>query len=522
MARKGVFLVCGTALLALAWRRGAHRFSPDCLPPLDPFWRKFFLFLFTAFGILYLANSMAPEISPDGSAYHLGLVARYVREHGFHRITTNMYANLSQGVEMLFVVAFSIGRHSAAAMVHFAFLLALPLLIVAYGLRSGFPVAAVCAALFVYISPVVGIDGISGYIDVAVACVAFALFYLLQIWAAERDPGLVVPIGLLAGFGYASKYTAVLAVPYALGFLAWKQQRKRAPLLRPVLVAGLCAGAVMLPWIAKNWIWLGNPFSPFLNAVFPNPYVTVGFEHEYSQMMRIYTLHSRWEIPLQVTVRGALSGLLGPLFLLAPVALAALRRRTGRQVLLGALVFGLPYLGNIGTRFLIPPLPFLAVAIAMELAAVKYLAPPGGHACGSFLAFGNPPLCPARLVAPAQSALARGLAHQAGRALSGCKPAQLCHRPADRAGCAFGRQGSDLYSDTRSLHHAPDSGGLRVGCQPHRRGHSVDAPDSGSYPDVAAAVPIPHTEVAAHPGGPNRFLRERLECRRVAGVRRRA
>ena len=80
---------------------------------------------------------MAPEISPDGSTYHLGLVGRYIRERGFHRITTSMYANLSQGVEMLFVPPFAFGRHSAAAMVHFAFLLALPLAIALYARRAG-------------------------------------------------------------------------------------------------------------------------------------------------------------------------------------------------------------------------------------------------------------------------------------------------------------------------------------------------------------------------------------------------
>jgi hypothetical protein len=36
-----------------------------------------------------------------------------------------MYAQLSQGIELLFLMAFSFGRHSAAALVHYAFLLAL-------------------------------------------------------------------------------------------------------------------------------------------------------------------------------------------------------------------------------------------------------------------------------------------------------------------------------------------------------------------------------------------------------------
>ena len=53
------------------------------------------------------------------------VVARYWREHGFHPIVWNLYASLSEGAEMLFLFAFAFGRHSAASMVHFAFLLAL-------------------------------------------------------------------------------------------------------------------------------------------------------------------------------------------------------------------------------------------------------------------------------------------------------------------------------------------------------------------------------------------------------------
>ena len=78
-----------------------------------------------AFAVLYLATAWAPETSPDGSGYHLGFVARYLRAHAFERVTTDWYAALGEGIEMIYAPAFSIGRHSAAALVHFAFLIAL-------------------------------------------------------------------------------------------------------------------------------------------------------------------------------------------------------------------------------------------------------------------------------------------------------------------------------------------------------------------------------------------------------------
>jgi 4-amino-4-deoxy-L-arabinose transferase-like glycosyltransferase len=105
----------------------------------------------------------------------------------------------------------------------------------------------VAAAIFTYASPIVLLDASIAYVDVALAAVLFSLFYLLQIWDENRDPKMLVPIGLLAGFGYEAKYTAIVAVPYAAGFIAWKLWREGKPVLRPVLVVSLIAVACIVP-----------------------------------------------------------------------------------------------------------------------------------------------------------------------------------------------------------------------------------------------------------------------------------
>jgi hypothetical protein len=363
LAYPAVFAVAGIAAL-VPWRPSLARnvARPDLI-------NRLILLAFSVYFILYFFNSMAPESSFDGSRYHLALAGRYLREHGFHRITNSMYASLSQGVEMLYLWAFAWGRHSAAAMVHLAFLAALVWQMFSYGRRVGLPLAGGCGALLVFSSPVVGVDGTSAYNDVAVAAIAFTLFHLLQIWDETRAPRLLAAIGLVAGFGYAAKYTACLGVVYALGFVAWKSRRR----VRETAIVAGCAGVLAAPWMVKNWMWMGNPFSPFLNGLFRNPYVTVAFEQEFWHHMGLYDLQSRWQIPMQVTTYGSLAGLLGPVFLLSPIALLALRRREGRQLLLAALVFGATYFGNISTRFLIPVLPFVALAMALALSRVPGL-----------------------------------------------------------------------------------------------------------------------------------------------------
>jgi hypothetical protein len=377
LARRGVFLLFGAAVLATAILRGAHRPTGEPLPPLPRYWKPLFGALFGLFAYLYFFTAMAPEISPDGSSYHLGLVSRYLHARGFYHITTNMYAYLSQGTEMLFLYAFAFGRHSAAALVHFAFLVTLPFAMLTYARRFGFPVAGALAALLVFLSPVVGYDGSAAYLDVAVACVLFVFFYLLRIWDEERTPALLIPIGLLAGFAYAMKYTAVLALPYALGFIGWKLFRKRQKLVRPLASVAACALLMIVPWAAKNWITLRNPVSPFFNKYFPNPYVHITFEQEYRASLAHWNGVTDYrDIPLGATVRGGqLQGVLGPVFLLVPLALLALRRREGRHLLLAACIFGLTYPANIGTRFLIPCLPFLALAMGLAVENWRAVAP---------------------------------------------------------------------------------------------------------------------------------------------------
>ena len=324
-------------------------------------------FAFAAFFVLYFFHAMAPEASPDGAGYHLGLVVRYLREHGFVRITDNFYAALPAGVEMLFLFAFAFGRHSSAALVHLAFLVALTWQVYAYARRAGFAQAGAAAALLVFASPAVGIDAASAYNDVALAAIVFTLFNLLETWNETRNTRLLIAIGLLAGFAFTVKYTAWLALPWAAGYVALKSRRSAA-------VVAVWSAVVIAPWLLKNWIWFHNPVAPFFNRVFPNPYVLVSFEETYRRVLSLYHLKSRWQIPMEVTTRGSLSGLLGPVFLLSPLALLALRKSAGRRLLLAALVFGANYFSNIGTRFLIAPLPFVALAMALVLSAVPRLA----------------------------------------------------------------------------------------------------------------------------------------------------
>jgi hypothetical protein len=375
LARPYVFIAVGLLaglILICTWGKATH----ITFARLPTRWKWLFGALFAAFSVVYLVNALAPEMSPDGSAYHLPFLARYLRAHGFTRIDQNLYASLPQGIDLLFLPAVSLGGNSAASMVHFLFLLDLPLLMVSYGRRFGFPLPAVAAAFLVFASPALGWDGTSAYVDVAAATILFALFYLLQIGDYGRRICLLVPIGILAGFSFSAKYSAAIGIPYALGLVAWRQWRNGKPWMRPALTIGCAAALFVLPWMIKNQIFSRNPFAPFANHLFPNPHVHASFEHQYLLDLQHYHLTGWLSIPWELTVKGeTLQGLFGPVFLLLPLALFSLRRRQGRQLWLAGVIFALPWLLNAGARFLIPAAPPLTLALALALPSPAELLP---------------------------------------------------------------------------------------------------------------------------------------------------
>jgi hypothetical protein len=389
IARKGVFQWGGLAVISMALWQARSAPRRKSLPAISLKWITAFFLIFGAFFIYYFFNGLAPEISPDGSGYHLGNVVRMWRNHGFAWDYPSLYAYFSQGAEMLFLVAFTFGRHSAAALVHFTWLCALPLLMVCWGRRFGYSKAGVFAAILVFATPVIGKAGISAYNDLTVATLIFAVFYLLQVWDEYQSPKLLILIGLLSGFSYGVKYTAFLTLPFATGWVCYstlwgsRQSSRRSALsrhswLRSNLLYLLLPALLMVaPWVLRNWLWVGNPFAPFLNSWFPNPYYHPGMERIYAETLRHYPdIKHYWQIPLQLTLRaGFYGGILGPVFLLVPCGLLALRFKSGRRLLLAGLVFALPAYLNVGTRFLIPSLPFLSLAMGIGLADVPAALP---------------------------------------------------------------------------------------------------------------------------------------------------
>jgi hypothetical protein len=122
----------------------------------------------------------------------------------------------------------------------------------------------------------------------------------------------------------------------------------------------------------RNWIDTGNPVAPFFNTWFRNPYFYVVVEQKLGESLRSYGVpfpQRFWE----VAAGARLHGMIGPVFLLAPLTLLAIRRRSIRGLWLLAFIFSAGWWLNAGSRFLLPSLPFVALAMMSVLPRVPVL-----------------------------------------------------------------------------------------------------------------------------------------------------
>jgi hypothetical protein len=307
-----------------------------------------------ALALLYLVYALAPEIQSDAMNYHLALPQQMLQT-GFLTDHRGFYDVLPQGLEMLFAFAMAIGGPSAAKLLHLVFFIATLPLIFALARRLELPEwCAPTASLLYFAAPVCAVSGTAGYNDAA------EVFFVLAVCLlAEKHPMLA---GISAGFCYSIKISGLIILPPALLFYAWRRDWSK--------LAWFAAGAAAMiaPWMVRAFQLTGNPLAPLFNRFFPNPYFYIISEQNMSQWLRNYGTVAWWQMPIEVTLRGErLQGLIGPGFLAIPVALLALRHRAGRLLLAAAALLLPLWIMNAGARFLMPALPFFALAIVLAL-----------------------------------------------------------------------------------------------------------------------------------------------------------
>ena len=225
-------------------------------------------------------NGLTPPLQSDEVRYHLPYALHFV-EQG--RIVPDLYLRFpffTLNVNLLYAAAIIFGDDVTPHFVHLLLgsLAGLALYVLAAPLCGR--VTALCAVMLFFVTPNFRVFAATAYIDLGLA--AFITSAIACLDRARGQPALVVGAGLAFGAALGSKYLALALVPLLVAWAAYRT-RAGAQIARFAAVAVL-AGA---PWYVYNFVWTGNPVSPFAGEWFGSwPWTAEDLADQVEQLTR--------------------------------------------------------------------------------------------------------------------------------------------------------------------------------------------------------------------------------------------
>jgi len=323
-----------------------------------------------------LLQALAPVTAWDGLAYHLNGPELYQQLGRIAHPVDNPYLGFPQFGEMLFLQLQLMGGQTPSVL-HWLFALLTALLVAGEARRLwNEPIGWAAAAIYLSAETVI-LEAGRPYIDLILAFTVLAAYVCLQAWRDDRTWRSLVLAAAFTGFAMASKYSAApIAVAFAM-LIFWRGTGAR---IQSLLVFGLVAALVALPWYLKSWVLLGNPFYPFVfDGLYWDPLRSELFNRFGSGLLTT----APWQLltaPWDMTIWGVegkigYAATIGPLFLvLIPITLLgwrytpiAARRALADAVIICAVVAAGWWIGLalsevfLQSRLLIPLFPLLAL-----------------------------------------------------------------------------------------------------------------------------------------------------------------
>jgi len=339
------------------------------------------LFLIWTGSILGLVIAFSPATYYDTLVYHYALPHAYLQAGHWIGLRELIYSSFPQIVEMIWLLGMLLAGEVLANLLGWLIAALGVLAVYRFALRYFGRETATWAAAFLCVMPTYLLLSSGGYVDVGLAIFGFCSFYALCLWKEHQKPALAVLAGILAGFAIGTKYTG--AIPFVIGALYLIKEapsRNIQNIIKLELLYALSAFFVVIPWLAKNLHFVGNPLFPFFYSFHSNPQnpwvqgAAAGYFRgltEYAPRTGLGLFKLLWDIAVHGLDFGGGMDVLGdlgwaPLFVFLP-ALWLIKKKPHilSLVLLYALLFFIPWgMTRPVLRFLVPLVPFLALGAA--------------------------------------------------------------------------------------------------------------------------------------------------------------
>lgn len=258
----------------LAWGRRLRNWPPPASRP--PGLAAIYL---TAVALFTLATALLPPLDWDGLFYHLTAPKIFIQTHQISPGVDIPHFNFPFLIEMLFAYAMLLRGDIAAKLIHTLYGVLLTGLVYLTARRHLSREAAWPAALVLLSMPMIVTLAGWAYNDLALAFYQLAALYAFlrglskDFKSPALSPRWLMLSGIFAGLAMGLKYTSFVG-PLTLGLiLLWSQVAGRRTQisthnLKVLSSFALPALLVALPWYLKNLFFTGNPFYPFLSALF--------------------------------------------------------------------------------------------------------------------------------------------------------------------------------------------------------------------------------------------------------------
>ncbi|MFH1783902.1 MAG: phospholipid carrier-dependent glycosyltransferase [bacterium] len=342
----------------------------------------FFLSIFALAVLLNGVSTFCPEIFYDSLVYHLGAPNFFIQEGRITNVPFEVHSNLPSNMAMVYTFCLLLRDEVLARLVHFACGLLLVSSVFAFGRRFFNAKIGLIGALVFYSVPMVAMNSWAAAVDVALALFEFLALYAMIMWIQSRDESLsrqvykgwLVASAVFCGIAMGAKYTGVFCfiMLFVLLIIELYREAKKYNRKFNARTAALFAGIsilVLLPWLAKNFYFTGDPLYPYILSL------TEGGGHlkafikvtrEYFSSFKDYLVH-----PWALTMEGRTNAsFIGPVFLVFAPLFFMFKFRN--KIVTNLLVFlgGFWFLWSLAThmlRFFIPGLIVFSLLIAVYL-----------------------------------------------------------------------------------------------------------------------------------------------------------
>lgn len=341
-------------------------------------------------------SAFSPELGFDAWTYHLALPERYLFENGVSVTPFSVASVYPANMEMLYLLALGVGNEAVAKLLNFEFAV-LVLAVVALAGRRVSPRVGWLAPLVLLADPLF-LDELGwAYSDLMAAFYAGLAFVAMVAWGEAPRRSHLVYCGVLVGAVLGTRYAGAVVLFAVWGGLLIDGRHTWGARTRACVWVGAVAFLVVLPWLVRNFVLVGDPVSPMFQGLFYPPqgeYFAPVSVAQHVKLSREFVGHGRgllqflagpWNVTMETTpgvLTESFGFLIGPFHFVALVGALLLRdvRRDPRaRQLLGvaAVYYVVWFLTFQESRYLLPLFPVTAFLGGMVFAR---LLPAAGEA----------------------------------------------------------------------------------------------------------------------------------------------